>query len=431
MTDGLGLEDVYGATIERIRAQGGYKCRLGMGALMWISYAEVSLSPDELCYALAIELGSTDFNASNIPSIKTLLSCCQGFITVDKEASTVRLIHFTLKEYLSTHLDIFARPHSAIAEICLTYLNSQQVKAIPADRYRNARDTPFLKYCSVYWGVHAKRDLSSCARSLALQLFKEYDGHISATLLVEKAWAHPKDFYTGFLWSGLHCASHFGILEVVAALIDMGCYDLNQGDCWGCTALSFASEEGHEEVVKMLLEREEVSPDKPNNYGQTPLSHAAAAGHEGVVKILLTREEVNPDMPNTDGRTPLFLAAGRGHEGVVQILLENKEVNPDKPNNYGRTPLFLAAGRGHEGVVKILLGREEVNPDRPDNRGQTPLSYAASCGCDGTVKILLGRKEVNPNKADYDGRTPLMLAARWGHQRVISLLRSHKTQPKA
>ena len=58
ITDGLGLEDVYGATIERIRAQGGDKSRLGMEALMWISYAEVPLSPGALCHALAIELGS-------------------------------------------------------------------------------------------------------------------------------------------------------------------------------------------------------------------------------------------------------------------------------------------------------------------------------------------------------------------------------------
>ena len=71
MTHGLGLEDVYGATIERIKAQGGDKSRLGIGALMWISYAERRLGPDELCHALAIELGSTDFNLGNIPSIST------------------------------------------------------------------------------------------------------------------------------------------------------------------------------------------------------------------------------------------------------------------------------------------------------------------------------------------------------------------------
>ena len=132
MTDGL-LGDVYGATIERIKAQGGDKSRPGMGALMWISYAERPLRADELCHALSMELGSTDFNAGNIPSIVTLVSCCQGLISVDKDAfrPRVRLIHFTLREYLSAHPDIFSRPHSAMAEICLTYLNFQQVNALP------------------------------------------------------------------------------------------------------------------------------------------------------------------------------------------------------------------------------------------------------------------------------------------------------------
>jgi len=34
MIDGLGLEDIYGAMIEWIKAQGGVKSRLGMRALM-------------------------------------------------------------------------------------------------------------------------------------------------------------------------------------------------------------------------------------------------------------------------------------------------------------------------------------------------------------------------------------------------------------
>ncbi|RPA88445.1 hypothetical protein L873DRAFT_1584699, partial [Choiromyces venosus 120613-1] len=58
---------------------------------------------DELCHALAVQIGSTDFDVGNIPSMSTLVNCCQGLITVDKEASTVRLIHFTLQEYLSAH----------------------------------------------------------------------------------------------------------------------------------------------------------------------------------------------------------------------------------------------------------------------------------------------------------------------------------------
>ncbi|RPB03811.1 hypothetical protein L873DRAFT_100552 [Choiromyces venosus 120613-1] len=88
MIDGSGLEEAYGATIERIKSQNGDKVRLGMAALMWICHAERPLRADELCHALAVELGSTDFNAGNVPSIATLVNCCQGLITVDKEAST-------------------------------------------------------------------------------------------------------------------------------------------------------------------------------------------------------------------------------------------------------------------------------------------------------------------------------------------------------
>ena len=150
MTDGLGLGDAYSATIERIKMQDGDKSRLGMEALMWISHAERPLKADELCHALAIELGSRNFNSGNVPSISTLVGCCQGLMNVDKEVSTVRLIHFTLQEYLSAHPNIFSRPHSVIAEICLTYLNSQQVKALSVGASPDAQAMPFLEYCSVY-----------------------------------------------------------------------------------------------------------------------------------------------------------------------------------------------------------------------------------------------------------------------------------------
>jgi len=107
-------------------------------------------------------------------------------LAVDKEASTVRLTHITLKEYLSSHPHIFGRPHSTIAQIRLTYLNSALVKRISPDASPSVLDTPFLKYSSIYWGVHAERELSTRAKSLALQLFQEYDRHVSIKLLLEQ-----------------------------------------------------------------------------------------------------------------------------------------------------------------------------------------------------------------------------------------------------
>ena len=395
MIDGLGLPDVYGATIQRIKAQGGDKSRLGMAALMWIGHAEQPLRVDELCHALAIELGSMDFNVDNVPSVSTLVSCCQGLIAVDKEGSPVRPIHPTLQRYLSARPDIFSRPHSAMAEVCLAYLNSWHVKAISADPSPDILNAPFLEYCSAYWGVHAKKELSDCARSLALKLLGEYDGHISSKLLLSQAQhLYVEDFSVNFRFNGLHCASLFGIVEVAYALIQREIYDINDGDFGGYTPLTWAARNGHDEMVKMLLGWETVNPDKPDNSGQTPLWHAAWRGHEGVVKMLLGWHGANPDHPNRAGATPLSGAARNGHEGVVRILLAREEVDPDKQNHVGVTPLSYAARGGHEEVVKLLLGREEVNPNKRDNHGQIPLMFAARYGHNRVTELLQAHEAV-------------------------------------
>ena len=424
MTDGLGFGDAYGATLGRIKGQGGEKARLGMAALMWISHSERLLKADELCHALAVEIGSPNLNADNIPSIGTLLACCQGLVVVEKEASTVRLIHFTLQEYLRAHPDLFGSAHSIMAETCLSYLNSEQVKAFSISPFPGLQNTPFLDYSSLYWGVHAKRDSSGCVKQLALRLFDSYDRHISARILLEsrKIYWYAMDFDKPSLFSGLHCASFFGIVEIVVCLVEMEGCDINQMDFRGNTPLHWASWNGHEGVVKMLLGRDDVNSDKPDNDGRTPLLLGASNGHEGVVKMLLGRDDVSPDKPNNYGETPLWGAASNGHEGVVKMLLGRDDFNPDKPDNYGQTPLWRAAWNGHEGVVIMLLGRDDVNPDKPDNGGQTPLRGAASKGHEGVVKMLLGRDDVNPDKPDNYGGAPLRWAASNGHEGVVKML---------
>ena len=146
MKDGVGLGDAYSATLERIRSQDGEKAKLAMAALTWICHAERPLLVDELCHALAVEIGETDFDPDNVPSIGAVLGCCQGLIIVDKEASTVRLIHITVREYLCAHPDLFRKPHSTITEVCLTYLNSKQVRDFSSHPLSDHEAMPFLQY---------------------------------------------------------------------------------------------------------------------------------------------------------------------------------------------------------------------------------------------------------------------------------------------
>jgi len=263
MNDGLGLESAYGKSLGRVKGQGGAKARLGMAALMWISHSERPLKVVELCDALAVEIGSPDLHSDDVPSIETLLSCCQGLIAVDKEASTVRLIHFTFQEYLRAHGEFFGTIHATMAETYLSYLNSHQVKTLSASPSPDLQDTPFLEYSSLYWGVHARRDLSDRAKLLALNLFDDYNNHISTKVLLETQtrYSYTIDFVNP-LFSGLHCASRFGIAEIVTGLIGREGCDINQRDCVDNTPLLWASRNGHERVVEILVKLGDASPGK-------------------------------------------------------------------------------------------------------------------------------------------------------------------------
>jgi len=430
MTAGLGLGDGYKMTLERIKAQGGEKARLGMAALMWICYSERPLGVEELCQALAVEIGSPDLNQDNIPPISTLLGCCQGLVIVDKRASKVRLIHFSLKEYLCARPDLFAGAHSTMAETCLTYLNSQHVNSIPL-RLDDIQKVPFLEYSSVYWGVHAKRELSDRAKSFAIKLFSQYSNHISARALLEDQvechwiFGPPED---DFVFTGLHCASIFGIVELASALIGMEDCDLNQRDSLGFTPLIWASQYGHEGMVELLLAQKNVDPDLPDTSdNQSPLSWASENGHEAALKLLLAREDVDPESRDNDGQTSFLHAAHGGHEGILKLLLAREGVNPETLNNKGRTPLSYAAHSGHEGVLKLLLTLKDVNPNRPDNSGRVPLHYAALWGRKGAVELLLAQENINPDIIDNYDLTPFQAAIARGRKEIAKILRAHKT----
>ena len=398
MTAGLGLGDTYGPTLDRIKAQDGYKSRLGTIALMWICHSERQLGAEELCQALAVEIGSTDYNADDAPSIQTVLSCCQGFVVVDTEGSAVRLIHYTLREYLVCHRSLFQNPHSTIAETCLTYLNSQQVLALSRSHLQTTQHSHLLQYSALYWGAHMKKELSDRGKTLALKLFSRYEGHISIRPLLEHTLEYTLDFTGGFYkFTGLHCASIFGLVEVARDLIKMDGIDIDGIDDIGVTPFLWAAISGQEAAIKLLLELEGVDPDRPDDSGQTPILWAADNGHEAVVKLLLGRKDVNPDRPDHEERTPISFAAENGHEAVVRLLLGREDVNPDRADNEGRTPISWAAENGHEAVVELLLGRKDVNPDRPDSGGYTPFSWAAGNGHGAVMKLLLGRKGVNPD----------------------------------
>jgi len=408
------------------------RSKLGMDVLMWVSHTERPLHVDELCHALGVE-GSTDLDIRNIPTIETLLACSLGLVTVEKSSSTVRLVHYTLQEYLSYCPNFFLKPHSMIAEVCLTYLNFRQVRGFSPALRSVPPTAPFVEYASCHWGTHARRETTENVKALALKLLDGYDKHISSKLVLMhgvRAEERPfdgEDTPRGF--TGLHGGAYLGSPEIIVALLETNKWDVGARDFHGHTAISWAARRGHEEVVRILLERSEVNPNTPDTeYGRVPLSWAAGSGHQGVVRTLLGRGDTNPDIPDTKyGRTPLSWAAGNGHEGIVKILLERNDLNPEKVDKSRKSPLYRAVANEHQSVVRVLLERGRVNHDTAETVfGRTLLLWAAERGHEGVVKILLERNDVDPNKAGYGRKTALWLAANNGHVVVVRMLLEQK-----
>jgi len=466
MALGNGLSDAYTATLTRLKAQKGNKPELGLKVLMWVLNSERPLRAKELCHALGVEIGSTDLDLKNIPSLGALLSCCLGLVTVELSSSTIRLVHFTLQEHLSSDPTQIHNPHSMLAEVCLTYLNFRCIRDLPLDDLLGGSEIhALLDYASGYWGDHARRGMTENVKALALRLLARFDEHISGVILVFDSDLGRRgmfDMETGQgKFTGLHGAAFLGIVEIFAAVLELKEWSVNAGDCFGHTPLTWAAIRGHVAVVRMLLEREDVDPDQPDTNGHmTPFLWAVEEGHEGVAMALLGRGGVNPNAVSVFGYTALQSAEFGGNVGMVKILLERKEVNPNQTLADCRESIFSwAVMEGHEGIVKILLEREDLdlNSECSDSDhgpicwavergrewalklllkrqdfdtntamvgwGRTPLTCAAECGNEVAVKMLLEREDVIPDQADAeDGRTPLSWAAEGGNGAAVKML---------
>jgi len=422
------LESVYARTLQRIREQEGDRSRFGIEVLMWVSHSERPLKLVELWHALTAVPQLIGLRPRDVLGENEVLETCLGLVVVDSETSELRPIHYTLQEYLSKS-GVLPHAHKTLAESCLAYLYWYQVKVLRADRFSCLLENCFLEYSSLYWGNHAKIELSDYAEWLAVKHLAVYPNHISATLLFNQVKSQASPPVISHLFSGLHCASCFGIVEVVASLIGSEDCDINQQDCNGFTPLMWAAWRGNEAVVRILLTRDDVDPDRPDNEGRTPLWCASSNGNESVVGLLIARDDVNPDKPDNRDRTPLWCASENGNESVVKLLLTRNGVDPDKPDNSGKTPLWCASENGHEAVVALLLKLSNVDPDKPDNNGQTSLWPALLNGHVLVVNILLTRADANPDKPDNYGRTLLWWASGSGKKEVVTQLLQHGANP--
>jgi hypothetical protein len=88
----------------RIQGQQQGHQRLAKRILSWITCAKRPLTTLELQHALAVERGDSEFDKENLPEIEDIVSVCAGLVTVDEESDIIRLVHYTIQEYLRAHM---------------------------------------------------------------------------------------------------------------------------------------------------------------------------------------------------------------------------------------------------------------------------------------------------------------------------------------
>ena len=459
---------LFDDAIKRIERQDTYSEVLAKRVIWWIALTKRPLTTSELQYAIAIEVGTSEFDEETLLDVDSMVSVCAGLVTVDEDSEIIRLVHYTIQEYLERNQrDLFEKMEAEITTTCVTLLSftafENGFSRTDQEFEERLRSYPLYDYAARYWGYHASRALSLEQSALNfLQDSAKVEAASQAMIAHQETWLARRSQEVPRHMTGLHLAAYFGVERALNALLSSG-HTSDPVDSYGRTPLSWASQRGCETVVKLLLENNVNSNSKDNigrtplsyasqtgskttvelllesgvdadpndNFGRSPLSWAAEHGHEAVVKYLLNSGNVDANSKNLHDLTALSWAAMKGHQGVAKLLLEH-DVNPNLKDKDGRTALAHAARGGHEIIVKSLLGKDTTDPELKCARNQSPLAYALESGHKAVVELLLADERVDPDARDDDGWTPLAWAADEGWLSVVGLLlKTRHTNPNS
>lgn len=424
------LNDTFKAILDRIYTQSKSRAELAMDTLKFVSHAKRPLGIDEVKQALAVNLNDSDLNRDYERSLKLILGSCAGLVVADSESSTIRLVHYSLQEYLEKERqNLFPEGEAEVAKICLTFLlfdSFGSTHGIPETELTSLlKSYPFLQYAARYWGDHARRTEDTEVQRLAVKLLKSDSRHLSGPVQLGqtlqrtkfRGWSRSRDptSVTGF-----HVAASLGLNAVVQTLLrDETDHYLKTIDNCSWTALHAAAYEGHAEVVNTLVQAE-FDIEQIDDIGCTPCYLAASNGHEAVVRILLDAGAY-PDARAEYNWTPLHKAVDGQYENVVKLLLEH-DAYVGARSATGMTPLHRAAGGGHVRlrIMKLLLDFGS-DVDWVTIDGWTPLHGAAVSGAHLALQLLLDRGAGIDLFSD-DGQVPLHRACRQGHELATRIL---------
>ncbi|XP_037343811.1 ankyrin repeat domain-containing protein 10b isoform X3 [Pungitius pungitius] len=147
------------------------------------------------------------------------------------------------------------------------------------------------------------------------------DGDVAALCSLLQCTSNPADLAvedTFYGWTPIHWAAHFGKLECVMRLVQVGSGVNAVTSRFAQTPIHIAAFGGHPECLLWLL-RAGADINRQDYVGESPIHKAARAGSLECINALLI-QGAKADMRNASGLTAADLAHAQGFQECAEIL---------------------------------------------------------------------------------------------------------------
>lgn len=425
---------LYSETLSRIRGQHAQKAELALRVLGWLSVVKRPLTIRELCHVLAIQPGKHVFSAGQMPAADIVINSCFGLAIRDSYTDQVRLLHYTLLEFIEQH-GLASINHKTVVETCLTCLSAPELEELvfkvpptasrlAAMHMRILRTLPFTSYAANHWLDHMCADFESLE---FLVTYLAISNKVVPWLRILD-FHNPKRLRRLFTWpifgrdpgaescSGIRVALALGwrtSLQQIVTRKDIGVADFD-------IMLTSALDKGSSELSEMLLAYGfDHSSTDDNGEG---LIHQAVLHDFPTAISILAKYGADVDQRNLKGETPLQVSLLSGQEDCSAALLQYG-ASVDERDASGKTILSTAlCSRASIDLVNAILSR---NPsiNSQNAMGETQLHQVLQYGDhdvtqESIVKTLL-RRRADLEMSTADGHTVLHYACIWSSPPAI------------
>ena len=387
-----GLADNLAMTIERIKkqhSQNQTRSRLAFLVLQWLATVRRPITTKELQHALAARPGIRQLGALTDP--KFFVESCFGLTIIDKETSVVRLVHFSVKEFLQEKRDeLFDDPDSALAASCLTYMtvcirrdrrfiqdatkpNETEAQSPLTHRW------PFWQYAALNWGLHATQSCVGLAEmplrdfAFSQDLLNLWSGYVifsrqsgeKPTGVYDSGWMKLASFVNEGA-SPLHIAAIYDLRGVAQECLARG-FDGNMRDGKGTTPFMLAAANGRENILRMLLGTESLDVNLLDENGHSALYHAGRSNSVEVLRFLLSCPAMDVNAGRVLECIHPYSVNGSSSETsqAVSILLAHPDLDLHTQPHASVIDTLIAVARGYSAddldLARVLVSRPDFH----------------------------------------------------------------------